>query len=98
MAEALWLIRKTKGVAGATGGKTMINGVHSMIMNDDDAQTLAQKLATASGILNTLNGGTEYRDDYFQTADNISDLTSGLLPADGDAVIFQADDTPEVIA
>jgi hypothetical protein len=98
MAEGLFLIRKTMGADGANGGKTLLNGIHSMIMNDDDAQTLAQKLATASGICNTKFGTTEYRDDYFQTADDIGDLTSGLLPADGDAVIFQPDDTPEIIA
>lgn len=98
MAEALWLIRKTLGTGGDVGGKTLINGIHSMVMNDDDGQSLAQKLATASGILNTKFGTTEYNTTYFDTADNIGDLSSGFLPADGDAVIFQPHDTPEVIA
>lgn len=95
MAEALYLIRKNLGAAGEQGGKSILNGIHSMIMNDDDGQTDAQRFATAAGILNTKFGGTEYGADYFDDSELLS-TASGILGADGDAVIFAPVDTPEV--
>ncbi len=95
MAEALYLIRKNLGTGSSLGGKSVINGVHSVLMNDDDGQTDAQRFVTAAGIMNAKFSTNAYADDYFDSSDLLT-TASGILGADGNAVIFAPIDTPEV--
>lgn len=96
MAEGLFLVRQT-----LRGGDSLINGVQSVLINDDDADTLAQHITAAIGACNLAypkdaNGSDPFPVGYFDTADEVSDLTAGILKDDGDAIVFGAVDIQEV--
>ena len=85
MAAAIWYVRKAVSEDPA---KTLINGVHSAIINADDGGSEATTLAEAEATLGLPSG-------YFSTA--VLGLTA--LGTDEDAVAFGDNRSPvEVIA
>lgn len=88
MAEGLFLVRRTD-----QGVNNDRNRVREVLINEDDGQTDAQIIAATISALNAaqpVESGFEnvYPDDYFDTVENIDDLTSGPLASDGDFVAF----------
>ena len=88
MAEALFLVRKT-----VSGGAQLVNGVVSVLVNDDTADSLTLHIASAVAACNAVfpkdaDGSDPYPVGYFDTADEVSDLTSGILKDDTDAIVF----------
>ena len=96
MAEGLFLVRKT-----LSGGQQLINGVVAVLINDDDADTLALHITAAVAACNLAfpkdaDGSDPYPAGYFDTADEVSDLSAGILQDDGDAIVFTERGTLEV--
>ena len=88
MAEALFLVRRT-----TQGVNNDRNLVREVIINSDDGGTDADVIAEAISGLNAQNpveAGAEavYPADYFDTVEDIGDLTSGPLATDEDFIAF----------
>ena len=92
MAETIWLLKRSKN--GAV--ESHINGVQAMLLNADNAQTLAQNNVTAQGIMNTKFGGTPFGSAYFTSQHDIGDLSTGYMKDAGDAVIVTDYEVSEV--
>lgn len=94
MAEALYLLTKSP----AAGGTQTINGIRTVLINADDAQTDAQIKALAVARLNAhFDPGpamTPYNGAYFDTVTKVSDLTAGPLKDNGDLYAFPPDEVP----
>lgn len=84
MAEALMLVTRTN----QEGDNGMRNGVHAMLINNDDADADSVTIADAVARLNAVYGTNAYPDDYFDTVQVVGDLTSGPLPDNGDFMAF----------
>ena len=84
MAEAVWMAYKT---TGGQGGQSYIDDIIMVLVNADDGQTEAQVKTTADGLLET--AGYDLPNTYFDSAVNISDLTSGPLKDAGDHYIVR---------
>jgi hypothetical protein len=80
MAAAIWHVRRNMERPGPT-----VNGIHSAIINRDDAQTEAQVLVTAATQMATATGAA-VPSDYFDEADIA--IASGQLDAASDAVFY----------
>ena len=87
MVAAIWYVRKT---TSEEPNVTLINGIHSAIINADDAGSEATTLAEAEPALGLPSG-------YFDSA--VLALGAGNLDADEDCVAFRQGRSPiEVIA
>ncbi len=84
MAEALFLVTRTNQL----GDNDMRNGVHAMLINNDDGDTDAVTIADAILRLNAHFGAGSYPDGYFDTVQEVGDLTSGPAPDNGDIMVF----------
>ncbi len=84
MAEALFLVTRTN----QEGDNGMRNGVHACIINNDDADTDAVTIADAILRMNAHFGAGSYPDGYFDTVQEISDLTAGPAPDNGDIMVI----------
>ena len=82
MAETIWLVTKAP-----SAGQMVINGIHTMIINADDALSVNDILALA--VAQARSAGHPVTDSYFDTADNIGDLISGPMGNPGDTVIIE---------
>ena len=88
MAEALFLVTKSQ-----QGGEKLINGVRAVVVNDDDAESAALHIASAVAACNRAfpkdaAGSDPFPAGYFDTVVTLSDLTTGPIPDDADAVVF----------
>lgn len=89
MAEGIFLMRKL----AQGNGKTVVNGVDAVVMNSDDANTLAQHNANAVAICNAAypkdpGGSDPFPADYFDSATAITDLVAGPIQNDGAGYAF----------
>lgn len=88
MAEGLWLVERTVDT-----GDGLIDGIVSLLLNDDDGSTSAQVIASAVARVNihwTSDTGAvpKLPAGYFDTATLVSDLTTGPLKDDTDCYVF----------
>lgn len=81
MAEAVWLVTKT-----VEPGDTLVDGITSVVINNDDADTAAQTITDAEALVVAL--GHPVPSSYFDSAVIISDLASGPIATDGDGYVF----------
>lgn len=87
MAAAIWYVRKTNS---GLPGTTLINGIHSAIINADDGGNEATTIAEAEAALGLPAG-------YFDSA--VLALGMGALDTDEDTVAFGSGRAPtEAIA
>jgi hypothetical protein len=89
MAAGLFLVERTD-----QGDNSDRNGVRAIIVNDDDAQTDAQIIATAIATMNTtqaVESGAEdqYPAGYFQTVVQVGATPAGPLATDGDLLVYK---------
>jgi hypothetical protein len=80
MAKALYLVEKAQ-----SDGETMVHGLRSMIINNDDGDDAATICANAAAQATV--GGFPIESGYFGTATQIDDLTSGPLKDDQDCYL-----------
>jgi hypothetical protein len=88
MAEQLWLCNRARNP-----GRSFVDGVEFVVINNDDADTEAQTIAAAVLALNTAlpadaDGTDKFPAGYFDTAVDLSDLTTGPLATDLDFYAF----------
>lgn len=83
MAEALYLVTVA---APEAPQRDILDGIHAVLINKDDAQTDAQIIASAEAKVIAM--GHNIPAGYFDTVQAIGDLTSGPLPADTDAMLI----------
>ena len=84
MAERIVLVSKANSQSPSA---TIIDGIHSVLINADDAQTTPQVLASAVAQC-VLAGHTAIETGYFDTVQLVGDLTAGPLKDNLDAIIF----------
>ena len=85
MAEALYLVERTTAVDGND-----IDGVRSVLINNDDGDADADIIIAAVAALNAASGATgKFPAGYLDTVNEVSDLvTAGDLRTDQDFIAF----------
>jgi hypothetical protein len=83
MAEALWLVTRTI----QPGDNGVRNGVHAVVINNDDGDTAAVTISDTVARLNAQFGADAYPAGYFDSAVIISNLTTGPLQDDQDCYV-----------
>jgi len=92
MAEALYLITKT-----SPGGpeKTLIDGIHSCLINSDNGGSDATKIAEAEAKIQA--AGHAIPSGYFDTVTAIADLSAGPLDTDEDVLLILPRSTQYIV-
>ena len=85
MAEALYLVTRTD----AARRMGTINGINAVLINADDGGNDAATIADA--VAQCVAGGHAIPTGYFDTVDEVGDLTSGSHKDDLDCTIFLAE-------
>lgn len=80
MAKALYLLQRS--LNGGILGMSHVDDIHMAVGNFDDGLTTAQIITQATDALKA--AGHKLPDNYFVSATQISNLTSGPLADDGD--------------
>ncbi len=93
MAKALYLV--TKSGAGQPE-KTNIDDIHACLINSDDGGSDADIIAEA--IAQAVVAGHPLPAGYFDTVEDVGDLTTGKMPTDEDTIVILRRGTTEIIA
>lgn len=86
MVEAVWLVTRENDP-----GDSHRDGIKAVVINADDASTVAQVIADAVGMVNGLfpsDDGDKLPAGYFDAAVEIGDLTAGPIRTDLDGYVF----------
>jgi len=82
MAEALFLVTRSD----AEQRQGTIDGINAVLINSDNAGTTAETIADA--VAQCVAAGHPLPTGYFDSIDEVSDLTTGSLKDDLDCFIF----------
>ena len=93
MAAAIYLL--TRGSAYQPE-KLIINDIHAMIVNADDGDNDAAKIA--EGVATAVAAGHPLPTGYFDTVQKLGVETGGVMTTDEDAIILLRRSKTEVIA
>ena len=93
MVASIFLVQKANA---ESPNLTIVDDIHAVIINADDASTDAVNIAEAEATVQA--AGHPIPDGYFDTIQQLGVPTGGIMTTDEDAIIILRRTTTEVIA